>query len=63
MSKCSKMCNKIKSKIDSISGLSDDYVFSCLRYLDCQVDFILDIVDSYANADELNGTCFKKREL
>ncbi len=55
MSRCSKKCNKIKAKIDSISGLDDDFVFEEL----CKIENIIDLLDKYADEDELNGTCFK----
>ncbi len=60
MSKCSKKCNEIKQKIDSISGLDDDYVFHRLTQLEKITNKIVNEIDSYANLDELNGTCFNK---
>ena len=56
MSKCSKKCNEIKEKIDSISGLDDDFVFEIL----CKIENQLDLINIYADEDKLNGTCFKK---
>ena len=55
MSKCSKKCNEIKKKIDSISGLDDKFVFKQL----CKIENIIYLINQYADADKLNGTCFK----
>lgn len=57
MSKCSKKCNEIKQKIDSISGLDDDFVFEIL----CLVEKQIDLIDKYVDEDELKGTCFNKK--
>lgn len=59
MSKCSKKCNEIKSKIDSISGLDDDFIFHKLTQLEKITEKIVNEIDCYSNLDELNGTCFK----
>lgn len=56
MSKCSKKCNEIKQKLDSISGLDDDFVFETL----CKIENQIDLLNKYADIDELNGTCFKQ---
>lgn len=56
MSKCSKKCNEIKQKIDKISGLDDVFIFEIL----CKIENQLDLINKYADEDELNGTCFKK---
>lgn len=55
MSKCSKKCNEIKQKIDGISGLDDDFVYKTL----CNIESMIELVEIYADMDELNGTCFK----
>lgn len=60
MSKCSKKCNEIKARIDSISGLDDEVVYGYLLALESQVDVIVSSISKYADEDELNGTCFKK---
>ena len=63
MSRCSKLCNEIKTKIDNISGLDDDYIYDNLLFLKKTTDFIVDtIILQYSEEDELNGTCFKKYE-
>lgn len=59
MSKCSKKCNELKKRIDGISGLDDDFVYKML----CNIDNCIDLVEIYADLDELNGTCFKKLDL
>ena len=56
MSRCSKKCNEIKQKIDSISGLDDDFIFEIL----CKIENQIDLINKYADLDELNGTCFRK---
>lgn len=62
MSKCSKKCNEIKQKIDSISGLDDDIVFDWLKRLETVTDAIVYIIDDYADRNELNGTCLKRSD-
>lgn len=62
MSKCSKKCNEIKAKIDSISGLDDDVVESNLLILEYITNMIVGNIEKYADEDELNGTCFKREE-
>lgn len=59
MSRCSKKCNEIKKKIDSVSGLNDDVVYDWLRRLDNVTDAIVSIIKDYSDRAELNGTCFK----
>lgn len=60
MSKCSKKCNEIVEKINSISGLDDDIIYDWLIRLENVTDSIVDIIDNYADINELNGTCFKE---
>lgn len=62
MSKCSKKCNEIKQKIDNVSGLDDDIVYNWLKRLENVTDAIIEIIDNYAERNELNGTCFKREE-
>lgn len=62
MSRCSKKCNEIKAKIDSISGLDDDVVESNLLILEYITNMIVGNIEKYADEDELNGTCFKRKE-
>lgn len=58
MSKCSVKCNEIKKKIDNISGLDDGFIFNIL----CEIENKLEVINAYADMDELNGTCFKSKE-
>lgn len=60
MSRCSKKCNEIKEKIDSISGLDDGIVYDWLQRLDNVTSAIVKIIEDYADRQDLNGTCFKK---
>ena len=62
MSRCSKKCNEIKAKIDSISGLDDDYVYEYLCMLENITNGIVIIIKDYADKDELNGTVFKNKK-
>lgn len=63
MSKCSKKCNEIKQKIDSISGLDDDYVYGWLKSLESVTSSIVSFINAYADRNELNGSCFKENEI
>ena len=62
MSECSKKCNEIKQKIDSISGLDDDFVYDNLLMIEQTVNTIVKIINDYADEDETNGTCFNRKE-
>lgn len=59
MSKCSEKCNEIKAKIDSISGLDDEFVYNQLIAIEHFVNLRVDRIEKYADEDKLNGTCFK----
>lgn len=63
MSKCSKKCNEIKKKIDSISGLDDDYIYGNLLTLESQVNVIVNSIEKYSDKDILNGSCFKGEKI
>lgn len=60
MSKCSKKCNEIKEKIDSISGLDDDVIYKWLLAFENITDAMVNTIKDYTNLDEFNGTCFKR---
>ena len=60
MSKCSKKCNEIKEKIDSISGLNDEVIYKWLLAFENITDAMVNTVKDYADLDEFNGTCFKR---
>ena len=55
MSKCSKKCNEIKEKIDSISGLDDDVIYKWLLAFENITDAMVNTVKDYADLDEFNG--------
>jgi len=55
MSKCSKKCNKLCEKIQSISGLDDSYIYGKLAQLEYCVDNIVNAINIYANESSLNG--------
>ena len=59
MSRCSKKCNEIKQKIDSISGLDDDIVYDWLKRLESVTEAFVKIIENHADNDKLNGTCFR----
>ena len=63
MSRCSKKCNEIKARIDSISGLDDGIVYDWLQRLDNVTVAIVKIIEDYADRQDLNGTCFKGRNI
>lgn len=60
MSKCSKKCNEIKEKIDSISGLDDDVIYKWLLAFENITDAMVNTIKDYTNLDKFNGTCFKR---
>ena len=62
MSKCSKKCNEIKEKIDSISGLDDDVIYKWLLAFENITDAMVITIKDYADLDEFNGTYFKRRK-
>ena len=59
MSKTSKLCNDIKSKIDSISGLDDDVIYNQLLSFNNFIDSRIEFINSYILENELFGTIFK----
>ncbi len=60
MSKVTTKINRIKKKLDKISGLDDDIILSYLNKLDLFVDIIIDEITLYLKKDPLNGTIFKR---
>lgn len=60
MSKVSTKINRIKKKLDSISGLDDDFIMSSVNKIDIFVNIILDDINRYLKENPLNGTIFKK---
>lgn len=53
MSKCSKKCNELCEKIQSISGLDDSYIYGKLAQLEYCVDNIVNTINIYANESPL----------
>lgn len=60
MSKVSSKINKIKRKLDNISGLEDDFIISNINKLDLFVDLMINDINRYLKENPLNGTIFKK---
>lgn len=61
MSKVSSKINKIKRKLDNISGLEDDFIISNINKLDLFVDLMINDINNYLKENSLNGTIFKNR--
>lgn len=61
MSKVSSKINKIKRKLDNISGLEDDFIISNINKLDLFVDLMIKDINNYLKENPLNGTIFKNR--
>ena len=61
MSKVSSKINKIKRKLDNISGLEDDFIISNINKLDLFVDLMINNINNYLKENPLNGTIFKNR--
>lgn len=60
MSKVSSKINKIKRKLDNISGLEDDFIISNINKLDLFVDLMINDINNYLKENPLNGTIFKR---
>ena len=60
MSKVSSKINRIKKKLDNISGLEDDFIISNVNKLDLFVDLMISDINNYLKENPLNGTVFKK---
>ena len=61
MSKVSSKINKIKRKLDNISGLEDDFIISNINKLDLFVELMINDINNYLKENPLNGTIFKNR--
>ena len=61
VSKVSSKINKIKRKLDNISGLEDDFIISNINKLDLFVDLMINDINNYLKENPLNGTIFKNR--
>lgn len=60
MSKVSSKINRIKKKLDCISGLDDDFIMSSVNKIDLFVDMVIDDINRYLRENPLNGTIFKR---
>ena len=60
MSRTSSKINRIKKKLDNISGLEDDFIISNINKLDLFVDLMINDINRYLKENPLNGTIFKK---
>lgn len=60
MSKTTTKINRIKKKLDKISGLEDETILSYLNKLDLFVDIIIDEINLYLKENPLNGTIYKR---
>lgn len=59
MSKVSTKINRIKKKLDTVSGLDDDNILYYIDKIDFYVCTVLSEIDLYLKDDPLNGTIFK----
>lgn len=59
MSKISTRINRIKRKLDNISGLDDDFILSNVNKIELFVDITIDDINRYLKENTLNGTIFK----
>ena len=57
MSKCSKKCNEICKKIQSISGLSDDYTYNRLKAIDNIVSAFVHEIDLEELLEQKEAEC------
>lgn len=55
MSRTSKKCNELCYRIQSISGLDDNYVYGKLLQLEYAVNNIINDIEKYADENPLNG--------
>lgn len=55
MSRTSKKCNELCNRIQSISGLDDNYIYGKLLQLEYAVNNIIDDIEKYADENPLNG--------
>ncbi len=61
MSKVSSKINRIKKKLDNISGLDDDFIMSNVNKIEIFIDIILSDIENYLKENPLNGTIFKNK--
>lgn len=61
MSKITTKINRIKKKLDKISGLEDETILTYVNKIDTFVDIVTTEINLYLKEDPLNGTLFKKK--
>lgn len=59
MSKVSTKINRIKKKLDNISGLEDDFIISNVNKIELFVNMVIEDINRYLKENPLNGTIFK----
>ena len=62
MSRCSKKINEIKEKLDSISGLNDDYVYRYLESIDSIVTPIVEICTEWSEISNEHRNYISKKK-
>lgn len=60
LSKVTTKINRIKKKLDNISGLDDDFIINYINKLDLFVDLMINEINCYLKENPLNGTIFKR---
>lgn len=60
MSKVSTRINRMKNKLDSVSGLDDEYVDTQLDFIERILNIYVGKIEKYADENEINGTVFKR---
>ena len=60
MSKVTTKINRIKKKLDSISGFEDEFIISSINKIDIFIDIIIKDINLYLKENPLNGTIFNK---
>lgn len=58
MSKVTVKINRIKNKLDGISGLDGKYINTKIDYLEGIVNIVVQDINEYCDKNELNGTIF-----
>lgn len=60
MSKITTKINRIKKKLDKISGLEDETILTYVNKIDTFVDIVTTEINLYLKEYPLNGTVFKR---
>lgn len=59
MSKITTKINKMKDKLDSVSGLDGDYTYKQLELLETVVNIYVSKIEKHEKENGLNGTIFE----